>query len=211
MRIPRFNNFKVTFPNQCLPEFMIDMYKDILRDDPDNLLKIYNGNPINCITESVVGIHLPGMHLKLVEQTKQDIQGTGSVIMYWPKGVNNMRVLDDNEMSFQFRHMDGLYNYFMLRGAVAYMADDNAQSAQGETFKTIGDLSLMVSMSKNWATRHVFTNVVYSAIDGTEFSYSNMASEQTFTVRAKFTYYYTEYWYKDKCISKIAYNHNLGN
>ena len=169
MRIPRFNNFKVTFPNQCLPEFMIDMYKDILSDDPDNLLKIYNGNPINCITESVVGIHLPGMH------------------------------------------MDGLYNYFMLRGAVAYMADDNAQSAQGETFKTIGDLSLMVSMSKNWSTRHVFTNVVYSAIDGTEFSYSNMASEQTFTVRAKFTYYYTEYWYKDKCISKIAYNHNLGN
>lgn len=209
MLIPRYNNFAVELPNTMLPQWCIDLWADILKDA--GLAKVYNGNPNTAIQEGLVGIAAPGMHLKLTEQVHQDAQKTGSITTYYPKGVNNMRVLDDNEISLQFRHIDGFLTYYMLRDAIAYTSDDNAQRAQGETFKTIGDIAVKNLLTPNYFIRTVYQQVVYSSIDGNEFAYNKMASENTFNVRLKFTYYYSELWYKDKCISQRMYNHNQGN
>lgn len=209
MLIPRYNNFEVRLPELVIPHWLHDLYVDILRDA--DLLKVYAGSPASCISESLVGVHLPGIHMKLTEQTVKDMQGTGSIVRYWPKGMNNMRVLDDNEMALTFRHIDGFHNYYMLRQAITYMSDDNAQAAQGEVYKSIGNLVVTTQLSPNWSIKDIYQDVVYGALDGNEFAYASQASENTFTVRCKFTYYYSEYYCKGQCVSKRMFNHNAGN
>lgn len=209
MNIPRYNRFKVVLPTTMLPHWLSDLYTDILRDA--GLAKVYPTGPYDCINESILGIDIPGIHMKLVEQNKRLVDGVGSVTTYWPIGLNNIRVLDDNSMALTFRHIDGFLNYQMLRDAVAYMADDYAQNAQGEVFKNIGDVRVITQLTDNYAVHYTYQQVVYDAIDGNKFAYAQAASENTFTVRCKFMYYYADYFYKGKCISHRAYNHKQGN
>ena len=203
MNIPRYNNFRVNLPPGLLPTWITDLYKEILKDD--GLLGVYNGDPIQCVMESLVGIDLPGLHLVLVEQQRKDVQRTGSITQFWPKGANNMKVLDDNEMALTFRHIDGFHNYYMLRQAVQYMSDDNAQRLHGEVYKNIGDLMVTTQLSKNYKMVDVYQQVVYSAIDGNSFKYAQMATENTFTIRCKYVYYYSEFFYKGQSISKTLH------
>jgi hypothetical protein len=209
MLIPRYNNFSMLLPHNMLPKFLLDLYTDILRDA--DLLKNYPNGPSDALAESILGIDVPGIHVKLIEQQENDLQGTGSVTRLWPKGQNAMRMLDDNEMALTFRHIDGFLTYYMMRDAIKYMSDDNAQTAQGETFKKLGNLCLSNTMSPKYSRNTIFQGAIYSGIDGNKFSYSAMASENTFTVRCKFLYAYDEVYYDGKCISKQSYNHHLGN
>lgn len=209
MNIPRYNQFRISLPVEILPHFIVDLYTDILRDA--GLLKLYSGDVKNCLAEALVGIDLPGIHMTLVEQKSKDAGGTGYVYRYWPKGVNGMRVLDDNEFALTFRHIDGFLNYYMMRDAVEYMSNDTAQAAQGETFKQAGTVLFENRLTDNYSIVTEYQNIVFSAIDGNQFKYSEGANENTFTVRCKFTSYLSSYWYKGNCISKRAYNHNLGN
>lgn len=209
MNIPRYNLFRISLPTEILPHFIVDLYTDILRDA--GLLKLYSGDVKNCIAESLVGIDMPGIHVNLIEQKSRDTNGTSYVYRYWPKGVNAMRVLDDNEVALTFRHIDGFLNYYMMRDAVEYMSNDTAQSAQGEQFKSAGTVMLENQLTENYSIVTEFQNIVFSAIDGNSFKYSEGANENTFTVRCKFASYLSSYWYKNECISKRAYNHNLSN
>jgi hypothetical protein len=203
MNLPRYNNFRVDLPPQLLPKWLIDLYTEILTDA--GMIGLYAGNPIQCIMESLVGIDLPGLHLVLVEQQTKDVQKTGSITRFWPKGTNSMKVLDDNEMALTFRHIDGFHNYYMLREAINYMADDNAQSILDEVYKSIGNLTVTTQLSKNYQLVNIYQDMVYSNIDGNNFAYAKMASENTFTIRCKYIYYYSEYYYKGKCISKTLH------
>lgn len=216
MLIPRFNRFYLQLPSYFIPDWIRDLYTALLKD-ADLLGKVYD-TPFTAIAESIVGIAMPGMHLVLVEQTNKDTQGRAvyatnskSITSYYPRGLNNIRVLDDNEFALVFRHIDGFINYFMLRDAVKYMADDSWQSAQGETFKSLGDITLTNYLTDNWAIRTNYMQCVFSGIDGTEFAYAEMANEKTFTVRVKFVDYDTDYLYKGKTVERDFFNHNQGN
>lgn len=195
-------------PELIIPHYISDMYKEVLRD-ADLLPKVYK-DPQQCIAESIAGLDMPGLHLQLVEQNRQDKYNKSYLTSYYPRGNNAMRVLDDNELALTFRHVDGFFNYFMLRDAVKFMSSDTWQAAQGEVYKAIGNLSLENMLTDNWSIVSVYKGVVYSAIDGNNFAYNKLASENQFTVRCKFVDYESSYYYKGKAVGKEFFNHNQG-
>lgn len=209
MLIPRFNRFKIQLPTTIIPHWVHDLFVDILADA--NLLKVYASEPINCIAESLCGINMPGLHLKLIEQQHQDAAKRGSYTTYYPKGENAMKVIDDNELSLQFRLVDGFHNYNMVKQAVAYMANDNAQSMQGETYKQLGSISVEFELSPNYKQVTTYKHCVYSTLSDISVRFSQKAEESSFTVRIKFVEIEESFYYKGQCISSRAYNHNIGN
>jgi hypothetical protein len=203
-------------PKEILPDWIAEVYEQVLTD-LDLLGKVYD-SAFAAINESITGIALPGMHLVLVEQTNKDTRTKSvyateqnSITNYYPRGLNNIRVLDDNEFALTFRLVDGFLNYYMLRDAVKYMADDRWQQQQGERYKFIGDIVLDSYLSDNWAIRTYYTKCVFSGIDGLDFNASEMANEKTFTVRIKFIDYDVAYLLNGKEVHRSDFNHNGGN
>lgn len=209
MNIPRYNRFRLILPELMLPNYIRDMYEHILKD-ADLIPKVYT-KPVQCIAESITGVSVPGVHIKLVEQNRQDADKTAYVSSYWPKGNNAMRIIDDNELALTFRHVDGFFNYLMLRDAVQYMCDDGWQKEQGEIYKVIGDIVLENKLTDSWSVITTYKGVVYSSIDGNDFKYNKLASEESFSVRCKFTSFRSNYAYKGKDVSRDFFNHNHGN
>lgn len=204
MLIPRFNSFRIALPNMMIPNHLKALYDDILNDA--GLLNVYSGNCINCITESVTGIQMPGMHLVLIEQTHQDANRRSAIKTYYAKGMNAIRQIDDNEIALTFRLVDGFHNYYLLDMAIAYSADDTAQHAIGETYKSIGDLQFRQQLSNNYELVRTYQTLVYSSIDAQEFAYNAGASEKTFTIRLKFVTYKAEMFKHGKSITENIIN-----
>lgn len=208
MNIPRSNNFRIILPDNIIPTWVKRMYTDILRDA--KLLSVYDGNPSNCIVESLTGFESPGKHVTLGEQKKQDASQTGYVTVFYPKGVNAMRTIADDEFALDFRHIDGYHNYHMLEQALLYMTDDFAQSSQSEAYKQLDPFYFEEHLTENWRIVNIYSRVVYKQIDGNSFKYADGPSEKTFTVRFKFSQFQSLYYYKDKLISQMNYNHAIG-
>lgn len=208
MLTPRFNKFSISLPDTILPHWVSDLFTDILKDA--GLLRVYN-KPIDCIAESLCGLDLPGVHVKLLEQQHQDAQQSGSYTTYYPKGENAMKVIDDNELGLRFRMVDGFHNYNMLASAVAYMANDGAQLAQNETFKEIGSISIRIQLTDNYELVKTFSHCVFSSISNIGLQYQQRSEESSFDVRIKFVEISDFFYYKGQCITERAYNHNLGN
>jgi hypothetical protein len=204
MLLARYNQFKITVPELILPKWCTELYTDILRDA--GLIGTYI-TPFNAVTEGITGLDLPGLHINLVEQTKQAVSRNSSYTALWPKGTNAMRIIDDNEIALTIRHIDGFLTYHALAMAIEYMADDNAQTALGETYKSIGNIKFEQKITDNYTIVTDFCDCVYSAIDGTSFKYNLGASEQTFSVRLKYIQYMKSVYYKGKCITERTSRH----
>jgi hypothetical protein len=209
MDIPVFNNFRLVLPQNILPHWLLDIYNDILKDA--GLSKVYDGNPVNCITESIIGFNSPGKHLVIAEQMSQDTSKTNFAKKYYPKGLNAMRAISDDEFSLDFRHIRGFHNFHMLELAIMYMADDSAQKAQNETYKQLDSFLFIEPLTTNWKIVNTYSNIVYKDIDGNSFRYADGPNEKTFTVRFKFGRIKTEMYFKDKLISQLSYNNAAGN
>lgn len=208
MLTPRFNKFSISLPSTIIPVWVHDLFVDVLKDD--KLSTVYN-DPVDCIAESLCGLGLPGIHVKLLEQTHQDAQHQSSYTTYYPKGENAMKVIDDNELALQFRLVDGMHNYAMLSTAIAYMANDGAQLAQGETYKEIGSISVRMRMSDKFEVVKTFGHCVFSSISNISLKYNAKSEESSFDVRIKFVEIDDRYYFDGKCITERTYNHNLGN
>lgn len=206
---PRYNLFDVNLPDYMVPHFLKDMFTDIMADN--GLTKVYAGNPVNMLKEALTGISTPGMHLVLIEQKSQNQAKNSARSRYWAKGLNDLRHVDDEEIALTFRHIDYFLNYHMAHMSVAYMADDNAQALQGETFKNLGTMSIVQPMSKDFSIVWTYEDLVYSAIDGNEFAYAKTAEEGTFTIRLKFSGVRHQVFHKGVELTSTYYNHNIGN
>lgn len=209
MLIPIYNSFRLVLPQNILPHFLIDLGKDMLRDA--GLSKVYNNDPINCILESIAGASFPGMHLNLIEQKSADQTNTGSIARYWPKGMNALRSIDDDEFALTFRHINGFANYHLLYLAIEYVASDQMQQMQGEQYKSLLPFQTIQLLSKNYKLVKTYLGLTYKQIDGNEFKYASGVEENTFTIRFKFSQLKSDLYFKDKLITSLTYNHNRGN
>lgn len=204
MHLPRYNRFRVSLPTGILPSFLFRRYDEIIADS--GLAGVYVNGAKDCLAESLIGIDMPGLHMTLIEQKAKDPAKTGYVTRYWPKGVNGMRTLDDDELGLTFRHIDGFLNYYMLRDAIEYMSNDAAQLAIGEPFKALGTVMVENYLTDNFRVISEFGQCVFSSIDGNEFKYSLGASENSFTVRCKFTTFKSTYYKGETVVGTQTYH-----
>jgi hypothetical protein len=167
-----------------LPEHISDVYKDILKEA--GLSRVYMSDPMNAIQESLTGFRLPGLHLNIMKQTKQDLSKLSRLSYYTVRGTSGLMSIADDELLLEFRHMDGFHNHLMLFMSCNYMQDHFLQKEHSEEFLTIGDIVYEERLTDTYSLRTNYRNCVYSSIDSIEKKFKMTPEEMTFQVRLKF-------------------------
>jgi hypothetical protein len=196
-----FNRFSVVLPRTMLPKHVFDLYAEIIKDA--ELDYVYMGEPVKAIQESITGLRLPGLHLNVMTQVKQDLSKMSRLSYYTVRGTSGLQSIADDELILDFRHMQGFHNHLMLFMAINYMQDHRLQEAYGEEFKEIGDISYTEILTPKWSLRTTYHKCVYASIDSIEKRFSSGAEEQTFQVRCKFITFSINLYYEGRLISPL--------
>lgn len=189
MNTPRFNRQYCILPQRLIPNHIVKIYTDVLKDA--RLLKLYS-QPILCLQETLLGIDAPGLTLKLIEQTERAPNIVSTRPAFFPKNANASMTRPDDSLALVFRHIDGFHNYQMLKLAVNYSQSHLQQAINKEQFIDLGQLVVDYKLTDRYTMRDRYYGLVYESIDGFSSKFSSGVQTGTFTVNCKFTGYQSE-------------------